>query len=115
MTRLCVFVIALTACLAGFGTALSAEEEAPRVTTVARTPVAFARSGFDLQQRLLAPQAVTRALPPAQRRSSRDSLKNGAIIGAIAGAMGAGAFTALICHLYREDGEPGCWSRARSS
>jgi hypothetical protein len=45
---------------------------------------------------------------PAPRGSSRDSLKNGAIIGAVAGAAALGALGALICHLYQEEGGPSC-------
>ena len=44
----------------------------------------------------------------AQRGSSRDTLKNGAIIGAIVGAVGLGAFGAFICHLYQEEGGASC-------
>ena len=41
-----------------------------------------------------------------QRRD--DSLKNGAIIGAIVGAVGLGAFGAFICNLYQEEGGASC-------
>ena len=109
MARLFAFVIALVVCLAGFGIALAAEEETPRATTVPRTPLAFVRPGVEIQNRLLTPKALSSAVQPAHRRPSRDSLKNGAVIGAIAGAVGAGAFTALICRLYREDGGSSCW------
>ena len=45
---------------------------------------------------------------PAQRGLSRDTLKNGAIIGAIVGAVGLGAFGAFICNLYQEEGGASC-------
>jgi hypothetical protein len=49
--------------------------------------------------------------PPArpQHGSSRDTLANGAVLGAVAGAGGAAAFAALICHVYQEKGAPSCW------
>jgi hypothetical protein len=43
-----------------------------------------------------------------QRRSSRDTLKNGAIIGAVVGAAGLGALAALICNAYQEEGGASC-------
>lgn len=44
----------------------------------------------------------------AGRRSSRDTLKNGAILGAIIGAAGFGALGAFTCHLHQEDGGASC-------
>ena len=46
-------------------------------------------------------------LPPAQ--SSRDSLKNGVIVGAVIGAVAMGAFAGWLCHELQEPGEPTCW------
>jgi len=43
-----------------------------------------------------------------QRVGSRDSLKNGATIGAVIGAVGFGAFAAALCHAYREEGGASC-------
>jgi hypothetical protein len=45
---------------------------------------------------------------PAQRGASRDTLKNGAIIGAVVGAVGLGALGAFICNLYQEEGGASC-------
>lgn len=39
---------------------------------------------------------------------SRDSLKNGAIIGALIGAAGLGILAATLCHAYQEDGGASC-------
>jgi hypothetical protein len=63
---------------------------------------------FDVQRRPLHPEGLPGIAWPAQRSSSRDSLKNGAIMGAVVGAVGLGAFGALICHLYQEEGGPSC-------
>jgi hypothetical protein len=46
--------------------------------------------------------------PPPQRAPSRDSLRNGAVIGAVIGAAAFGAFAATICHVHRERGGPSC-------
>ena len=45
---------------------------------------------------------------PPQRVGSRDSLKNGAIIGAVIGAVGFGALAGVLCHAYQEKDGPSC-------
>ena len=45
----------------------------------------------------------------AQSRS-RDSVKNGAIIGAVVGAAALGTVGGVICNLLHEPGTPSCWS-----
>ncbi len=39
---------------------------------------------------------------------SRDPLSNGAIIGAVIGAVAFGAFAAAVCHAYQEEGGASC-------
>jgi hypothetical protein len=46
--------------------------------------------------------------PPGKVVARRDSLRNGAIIGAAIGAVGAGTFAAILCRLYQERGDPSC-------
>jgi hypothetical protein len=48
------------------------------------------------------------AHPPAQNPPSRDSLKNGAIIGAIAGAALFGGYVTFLCNVLREPSDPSC-------
>ena len=104
--------LALTVWFGGAGSVVAGEEETPRGPGEARTASAFA-ARLDVHGRSLAPvTGVADLRQPPRRRSSRDSLKNGTISGAIAGAAGAGAFTALICHLYQEEGGAGCRSDA---
>ena len=110
MTRL--FLCVLIACLAVPGRARAADEETPAMARDTRTPSALARPSLDAQSRSLALNGLMGAAHPAQRVSPHDSLKNGAIIGAIVGAVGAGAFGALICRLYQEEGDASCWSDA---
>jgi hypothetical protein len=43
-----------------------------------------------------------------QRVRSRDSLRNGAIIGTVIGAAAAGAFASALCHAYQEEGGRSC-------
>ena len=43
-----------------------------------------------------------------QRVRSRDSLRNGAIIGTVIGAAAAGAFASALCHAYQEEGGRTC-------
>ena len=50
------------------------------------------------------------AHPPAPAmQSSRDSLKNGAIIGAVIGGVVMGAGGTWVCSMLREPGDPPCW------
>jgi hypothetical protein len=44
----------------------------------------------------------------SQRGSSRDSLKNGVILGAAIGAAAFGTLAAVLCRAYQEEGGPSC-------
>ena len=63
----------------------------------------------DVQRQSLTTEALIGKAPP-QAKSSRDTLENGAIIGAVAGAVALGALGAFYCHLYQEEGGPSCLS-----
>lgn len=43
-----------------------------------------------------------------QRTRSRDSLRNGALLGTVIGAAALGAFAAILCNAYQEEGDPSC-------
>jgi hypothetical protein len=45
----------------------------------------------------------------AQQLRSDDSLKNGAVIGAVVGGIAMGAFGAYVCYITGEVGDPPCW------
>lgn len=47
--------------------------------------------------------------PPAPPQQSRDSLKNGAIIGGVVGGIAMGGFVGWLCHMLKEPGDPSCW------
>jgi hypothetical protein len=72
------------------------------------TPSAFVWPRLVEVQRVPLAEGLVGTAESAQRGSSRDTLKNGAIIGAIVGAVGLGAFGAFICHLYQEEGGASC-------
>ncbi len=115
--------LALIVCLASARPPVTAQERAQtgpldeqqwsRVATImpGREPT---HSAFvwprviDVQRRSLPAEELVGIGQPAQRGSSRDTLKNGAIIGAVVGAVGLGALGAFICHLYREGGGASC-------
>lgn len=61
----------------------------------------------EVRRRPLAAAALPRFSQPAQRRS-RDSLRNGAMTGAVVGAVGLGGLAALTCHLHQEEGGASC-------
>jgi uncharacterized BrkB/YihY/UPF0761 family membrane protein len=46
--------------------------------------------------------------PTQQRVGSRDSLRNGAVIGAVIGAVGFGALAATLCNAYQEQNGASC-------
>ena len=48
--------------------------------------------------------------PPAQ--GSRDSLKNGTIVGAVIGAVVMGTGVGLLCKALQEPSDPSCWGSA---
>jgi hypothetical protein len=61
---------------------------------------------------IISDRAIAMALekhPPAITIQSRDSVKNGAILGAVIGAVALAAPGAWICHMLREPGDPPCW------
>jgi hypothetical protein len=43
-----------------------------------------------------------------QRTRSRDSLRNGMLIGTVVGAVAFGALAAILCNAYQEPGDPSC-------
>jgi hypothetical protein len=70
------------------------------------------RAGAPPPKLIISDRAIAMALadhPPAPAMQSRDSLKNGAIIGAVIGGVAMGAFGAALCHALKEPGDPSCW------
>jgi hypothetical protein len=97
-------LIAVPLCLALTSTPVLAR---PSVRTATVVPSASATGGEVSRLSVLAERIQTNT-PPPQRVGSRDSLRNGAIIGAVIGAVAFGAIAATLCHAYQEDGGPSC-------
>jgi hypothetical protein len=53
-------------------------------------------------------RAAVGTLRPAQASASRDTVANGAIIGAVVGAVAVGGFGAFVCKLQQEEGGASC-------
>ena len=66
------------------------------------------QEGGSMQHLLLLRERVNVSKLPPQRAASRDSLRNGALIGAAVGAAVLGGLAATICHVHRERGGPSC-------
>jgi hypothetical protein len=67
---------------------------------------------FQPAKLVISERAIAMALdrhPPAPPMQSRDSIKNGAIIGAVIGAVVMGAGVGWLCNELKEPGEPSCW------
>lgn len=101
--------LALIVCLASSGRPMSAQEKAH--TALEPTLSAFGWPRLvEVQRGSLPAQEPVFMARPAQRGSSRDTLKNGAIIGAVVGAVGLGLLGAFICNVYQEEGGASCLS-----
>ena len=61
-----------------------------------------------LERPSLGVRALTGRAQQPPRGGSRDSLKNGTIIGAIIGAVALGGFGAVVCKVQQEPGGPSC-------
>ena len=59
---------------------------------------------------IISEKAVADALAAEQpsMRDDRDSLKNGALIGAVIGGIAMGGFVGWLCNALREPGNPSC-------
>lgn len=59
---------------------------------------------------IISDKAVADALAAGQpaMRERRDSIKNGAIIGAIVGGIAMGGFVGWLCNALKEPGDPSC-------
>lgn len=89
------------------GEAQPVDPHAPVAVSHAEGP--FSRERLALVPRLLVTPERTSVGPYLQAPvPPRDSLRNGAIIGAVIGAGVAGTFAAVWCHLYQEEGGASC-------
>lgn len=64
----------------------------------------------DRPRLIISEKAVADALVTTQpQNNNRDSVKNGAIIGAVVGAALMGGFVTFLCNALKEPGDPPCW------
>ena len=92
-------------------TSLFAQRSDPNAAAVSTPRAAVALRPAPAEQMLrrsLSGEPVRVGGPPPQRAASRDSLRNGAVIGAAVGAAVLGGLAATICHVHRERGGPSC-------
>lgn len=83
---------------------------APQKSTLRPDRPALARvPAFDLhREALLAGRTGSTSLAQPAQPAPRDTLRNGAILGALVGAAALGTFAAVICNLQQEPGTGNC-------
>ena len=91
-------------------TSLFAQSSDPNAAAVGVPDVVALRPvpGEQMLRLSVSGEGVRVGSPPPQRAASRDSLRNGAVIGAAVGAAVLGGLAATICHVHRERGGPSC-------
>ena len=96
--------------LLGLPSAAVAQTGAQKPLSMDR-PLASARVSplaLALERPSLSVRALTGSAQQPPPGGSRDSLKNGAIIGAIIGALALGGFGAVVCKVQQEPRGPSC-------
>jgi hypothetical protein len=83
-----------------------AQTDAAKPVTIAERVAAARFSPGMLKPDRSAAKPFTRLQPASG--GSRDSLKNGALIGAIVGAVALGGLGAAVCQSFREPTDPSC-------
>jgi len=78
------------------------------ILSIATPALAQQQSKLIISDRAIAMGMAAHSPAPAMQ-SSRDSLKNGAIIGAVIGGAAMGAGGMWVCGMLREPGDPPCW------
>ena len=104
MDPLSSLIPVLLLCLALTPTPVLAQPSARSGTAVPFVPAIVRR----VPRFLGAAERLQITAPSQQRVGSRDSLRNGAIIGAVIGAAAFGTVAGILCHAYQEEGGPSC-------
>jgi NhaP-type Na+/H+ or K+/H+ antiporter len=81
-------------------------------TVIVPLPVAAEPLDERAATRLVIPPELldeSRLTTAAAARQSRDSVANGALIGAVIGGVALGLFGGIVCTALREEGNPPCW------
>jgi hypothetical protein len=89
--RICTYVVAMTA-------------------MASPIPVAAQQSPAALPKLIISERAIVDALAAEQpaTRERRDSVKNGALIGAVIGGIALGGFVSWLCNALQEPSDPSC-------
>ena len=67
-------------------------------------------SANDRPRLIISDRAIADAIAVGQPSGNqRDSVANGAIIGAVVGAAIMGGFVTFLCNALKEPGDPSCW------
>ena len=104
-------LIPVLLCLALVPTPVLGQPSDPNATAmdVPSTAVAFApASARQVARFFISAERIQIGTQPPQRLRSRDSLRNGAIVGAVIGAVAFGAVAAALCRAYQEEGGASC-------
>jgi len=80
---------------------------APTSASAQVSPPAPARS-LIIPNLATAPTSAAQPSSAGAPRQPRDSLKNGAIVGALIGAVGFGLTGTWVCNMLQEPGDPSC-------
>jgi hypothetical protein len=97
----------LALCLVLFPSSVLAQTSGPNAAAPDVRPAAVA--GVVRAARISTPRDFIKASSArSQRGASRDSLKNGVILGATIGAAAFGTLAAILCRAYQEEGGPSC-------
>jgi hypothetical protein len=102
--RLMIVVVLLMAATSD----LAAQMTSGPTATSSPAALSLASAVSKVRWPLPAGRESARSVQPAPRSSSRDSLVNGAIVGAIVGGVGLGAFGGVICQIEHEPGTDSC-------
>lgn len=97
--------------LLGLSTEARAQSEVPTAVVMNERPAVLADvslRGIRSTQLRRGVHELAGQVQGSKPKGSRDSLKNGAVIGAVIGAVALGAFGAILCNALQEPGDPGC-------
>jgi hypothetical protein len=97
-------LITVLLCLALIPTPALAQPPVPGATAVPPVPATVRPA----PRFIVSAERIRIDAPTQQRVGSGDSLRNGAILGAVIGAAAFGAFAATLCRAYRESGGASC-------
>src|SRR5687768_17545001 len=79
--------------------------------TVSPLPLAAQQNAAEAPKLIISDRAIAEgiaATPPAPAQPGDDSVKNGALIGAVIGGIAFGGFVSWLCNMLQEPSDPSC-------